>query len=356
LGPFLAAFVEPDEKEMSKRPAKNQMAILAGGSFANLIMAILFFLLLGCFFVSAYAPTGVSFNMYTMKNVNLSDISEINGKSVNLTDYPSFVNAVKETNTSELTLTSGEDTYITTNDTIFLQEKILENSKGVLARKMLLLNAANSLLDSEKIRADVKAMNEMNENLGKTVAFYTDTPAYRAKLDGAILSIENKSTTSLDELGEALSQFKPGQNVTIKTTSGNYSIVLAENPENSSKAYIGIGFAQTSTSRLVEWFTSFSLFKKKAQFVYYAPKYDAFYGDLTIFIYNLLLWVLLINVSVMFVNMLPLGIFDGGKFFYLTVLAITKSKRKAMKGFKIAGSIILFILLLLMVIWFFKAF
>ena len=144
--------------------------------------------------------------------------------------------------------------------------------------------------------------------------------------------------------------------MTIRTTSGNYSIILAENPENSSKVYLGIGFAQTETSRLVEWFTSFSLFKKKAQFVYYAPKYDAFYGDLTIFIYNLLLWVLLINVSVMFVNMLPMGIFDGGKFFYLTVFALTKSKRKAMKGFKIAGSIILFILLLLMVIWFFKAF
>ena len=41
LGPFLAAFVEPDEKDMGKKDNLNQIAILGAGSFANLVLTVL---------------------------------------------------------------------------------------------------------------------------------------------------------------------------------------------------------------------------------------------------------------------------------------------------------------------------
>ena len=48
-----AAFVEPDEKELSRRPAKEQLAVFAAGPFANVIFAFIF---LGIFFL--LAPLG----------------------------------------------------------------------------------------------------------------------------------------------------------------------------------------------------------------------------------------------------------------------------------------------------------
>jgi len=64
----------------------------------------------------------------------------------------------------------------------------------------------------------------------------------------------------------------------------------------------------------------------------------------------------LISISVAFVNMLPVGIFDGGRFFYLTILGITKNKKKAEKTFRFVTKFFLFLLLLLMVFWVVRVF
>jgi membrane-associated protease RseP (regulator of RpoE activity) len=49
--------------------------------------------------------------------------------------------------------------------------------------------------------------------------------------------------------------------------------------------------------------------------------------------------------------MLPAGIFDGGRFFYLTILAITRSEKIAKKAFSFFTYIFLFVVALLMVLW-----
>src|SRR3989338_4199308 len=82
LGPFLAAFVEPDEKSMYKKTKYQQIAILSAGVFTNFILAIIFFLLLSAFFVTAYVPAGAIFNTYTIGEVPLSSIDSIGGKSI----------------------------------------------------------------------------------------------------------------------------------------------------------------------------------------------------------------------------------------------------------------------------------
>ncbi|MCX6748609.1 MAG: hypothetical protein NT076_03310, partial [Candidatus Pacearchaeota archaeon] len=45
LGPFLAFFVEPDEKKMQKMKIKKQLAAISAGGFANILMTILFFII-----------------------------------------------------------------------------------------------------------------------------------------------------------------------------------------------------------------------------------------------------------------------------------------------------------------------
>ena len=62
LGPFLAAFVEPDEKQMNKKPVFSQLSVLSAGSSANFIMTILFFILMYLFFVLTFVQAGATFD------------------------------------------------------------------------------------------------------------------------------------------------------------------------------------------------------------------------------------------------------------------------------------------------------
>jgi len=84
----------------------------------------------------------------------------------------------------------------------------------------------------------------------------------------------------------------------------------------------------------------------KEDHVYYEPKNDA-----SLFIKDLLWWVFIINLLVALFNMLPVSALDGGRFFYLTILAITKSKKVAKKSFKMITYFILFLFLILMIKW-----
>jgi membrane-associated protease RseP (regulator of RpoE activity) len=49
--------------------------------------------------------------------------------------------------------------------------------------------------------------------------------------------------------------------------------------------------------------------------------------------------------------MLPVGIFDGGRFFYLTILALTGKEKTARRAFAFSTYFILFVILVLMFFW-----
>jgi membrane-associated protease RseP (regulator of RpoE activity) len=50
-------------------------------------------------------------------------------------------------------------------------------------------------------------------------------------------------------------------------------------------------------------------------------------------------------------NMMPAWIFDGGRFFYISVFAIVKKEKITKVIFKISNYIILAVFLLLMILW-----
>jgi membrane-associated protease RseP (regulator of RpoE activity) len=150
-------------------------------------------------------------------------------------------------------------------------------------------------------------------------------------------------------LGEELLRYAPGSKVTITTLvddyDKDYEIILGKNPQNESRPYLGIGFINKENSgvftKLVTLLTSF-----KDSGVYYKPNFQA-----AEFIYNLIWWLVLISFSVALVNMLPVGIFDGGRFFFLMMLALTKSEKKAKKIFQAVTYLFLFLLVVIMVFW-----
>ena len=141
----------------------------------------------------------------------------------------------------------------------------------------------------------------------------------------------------------------PGDQITITTIIDEepkeYEIVLGTHPQNENLPLLGIGFIdQKEVGVMGNIIKTLASFRKPN--VYYQPRFEV-----SLFIYNLLWWLALISLSVALLNMLPVGIFDGGRFFYLTILAITKSEKIAKRAFSFMTYFFLFLLLLLMVFW-----
>ncbi len=304
---FLAAFVEQDEKSMNKSKKFHQMAVLSAGTFANILTAIFFFIIMWLFFSLSFAPTGLAFDTYAYDIVTIENIAIVNGLAITNINYSGFVSLINEEGLNKIETLDGKK-YV-------INKEFLDN------------------------------LEEEYEEMG----MYYDAPAINVGLEGAITSINKAPITSLEVFQNELRKYLPGDNVTIKTIvneeTKSYEIELVENPEGGEGGYLGVGFFDTGRSgvmgRVIDFMSSF-----KSSSIYYKAKFNAAW-----FIYNLLWWLVLISLTVALVNMLPVGIFDGGRFFYLTVLAITKSKKKAEKSFKFVTKLFLFLLLVLMVFW-----
>lgn len=303
---FLAAFVELDETKMKKKKILPQMAVLSAGTFVNVLVGILSFVILLVFFSLAFSPSGVIFDTYSYSAVSIAGISSINGISVN---YPTYEEIAKLTEGKELS-------EIKVNKTSYFATKtFLEKQKG--NQDYLLL--------------------------------YDDAPAVKVNLNNIITHVNGINVNSREKLGEELSKYSPGDKIIItaldKDANRDYEIVLGENPKDKKTAYLGIGFLEKKSSGILgQIMNKLSSFKDSN--VYYKTKFDA-----AEFFYNLIWWLVLISFSVALINMLPVGIFDGGRFFYLTMLGITKSHEKAKRIFSGITFLFLALLAIMMIFW-----
>jgi len=77
LGPILAAFVEPDEKEMSKKTKMQQLSVFAAGPFSNIVFAgvVLVFIIfvMSPFITTVYDDNGIIINT-VMEDSSVADI------------------------------------------------------------------------------------------------------------------------------------------------------------------------------------------------------------------------------------------------------------------------------------------
>lgn len=301
---FLAAFVEQDEKNMNKSSKFSQMAVLAAGTFANVLTGILFFGIMVLFFTLSFTPSGITFDTYAYSTIGVSAITMINNIPISNASLEEIADLI-ENNETFNNIRVGDEKYV--------------------------------------------GVKEISEDYNLISLFY-DAPAINAKLEATITEINRVKIDSIEKLSEELLKNSPGDTITIKTKTENedkeYEIVLEENPENENLPWLGIGFLNQEGSGILNKITKF-LFSFKKPNTYYESNFEA-----GLFVYNLLWWIVLISFSVALINMLPVGIFDGGRFFYLTILAITKSEKKAKRTFSIITYLFLFLLLLLMVFWF----
>lgn len=300
IGPFFGAFVEPDEKKVNKLKKRYQVAFLSAGSFSNLVIAIISLFIFWLYFFAAYTESGVLFKDYSQSALNSSSITVTNE-----TILPAGLNLTK-------IISNNQSYYIGTKN-------IPEISKYSM------------------------------------IIAYDDTPALRSGLIGAIVEADGNKIRDNEDLLRILVTKKPEDNIRLKTIAGDeekiYDIKLSENPINATRGYLGIAQVNTAaiskSSSLVGKIRNKILFFKDPN-TYYKPKVAE---DFTIFIYNLIWWLILVNFGVALFNMLPLGITDGGRVFYLTLLGITKSEKIATYGTKLMTYLFLFAFLLITLVW-----
>ena len=300
--PFLAFFVEPDEKQMAKKKTKDYMAMVASGTFANLLTTILLIPIIWIFFSLAFAPSGVYLMGYAQAYVNYSESTNIH--------------TVNFANSTFLELTYANKTFFTSQD---LLNSTLFKSTGILPA-------------------------------------YFDSPAFNAQLNGVIISIDSKKIVSYSDLAKSLSSKQPGQTIKILTKENNelksYNIILSN---LSNKAFLGISLP-TQEVRGVGILKYFGAIYKTVDPLGYNAKingilYESFLGEFGIFVYYLLWWLILILFSVAVFNMLPAGIFDGGRFVYLIAFSLTKNKKTSEYVYKICTYALLALLVAMMLKW-----
>lgn len=296
LGPILGAFVEQDDPSFKKKEKLQQMTVLGAGVFANVVFALIFYGLYVAFFFSSFAASGYIFNSYGVAAVPLGDITGFNESG----------DLVK---------------VMTTNGTYYLDE-------GLAVQ----LNASN----------------------GEYLVAYPEAPAVLSGMHGAIIQADDVKITGQDKLREFLENKHPGERVLFMTEDNEgvkeYNIALGEHPDDSSKAYLGVGHNVAQRRGVIQNLLGKFMDFKEASTLY-KPTWD---GEFVYFIYHLFWWVMIINLLVALFNMMPLGMLDGGRFFMLAVWGITKSEKVAKWAYKIAGYAILFVFLLLMFFWFIR--
>ncbi len=306
---FFGAFVEQDEKQMDKSKKFEQLSVLSAGVFANIIMCILFIILMALFFILAYSNQGIIFNMYQYNQINTQDINSVNGIEISNSTTQNILDLLNEEGINELEV-KGNNFLIT------------------------------------------KDMLESQENSSEIIVYY-DAPAVRSNLSSVISSINDIEIKSLEELDRELNKYSPGERVIIKSNLNDekYNVTLGKNPRDETKPWLGIVFFKKDTSGLRGFiYKTVSFFKDEGVY------YESDIGNLGIFIYNLLWWVILINFAVALFNMLPVGILDGGRFFYLTILRIFKKESIARKSYVTITYFILLLFLALMIRWTFTFF
>jgi membrane-associated protease RseP (regulator of RpoE activity) len=298
LGPILGAFVEEGKGSFHKKGKLEQMTILGAGVFANILMALLFYGLYVAFFFSSFAATGYAFDSYAIGAVALENVTgfeDVNGL-----------------------------TKVLTND-------------------------GNYYLD-DKLALQLEIAG------GEYLVVYAESPAVLAGMKGAIIQADNVKILGHDNLRWFLENKNPGDVVRFVTEDvdsgevNEYDIMLSEHPEDENRAYLGVGHREAGSRGFIQMFLG-KLMSFKESSTYYAPTWD---GDFVYFIYYLFWWIMVINLLVALFNMMPLGMLDGGRFFYLAVLGTFKSEKWAKRAYEFATYLILFMFALMMFFWFIR--
>ncbi|MFW5991460.1 MAG: site-2 protease family protein [Candidatus Nanoarchaeia archaeon] len=140
-----------------------------------------------------------------------------------------------------------------------------------------------------------------------------------------ITSINNKSVKTYNDFATEIMYVRAGENVTIGTKNGTFTLETIEHPRFENRAYIGI-YQDTNEKRKIS---------ELAQW-----KFQTYY-----WFKGLFKWLFTLNLFVGLANLLPMGPVDGGRMFGLALKRLMKNQKRAEKIWLYIG--ILFLLIII---------
>jgi membrane-associated protease RseP (regulator of RpoE activity) len=242
LGPIIGAFVEPDEKKMSKEKDIVQYSVLAAGPFSNIILGVLALLLLSFVFLplqqGMVEPTGFTFDEYVDGSFPFAEAGIVPGTSI--------------------TGINGEETL---------------------------------------------QFQEFSENLFCTA---------------------------------------PGEKVIVNTEQGDYELVLAANPADSERSFMGIQQIRNEV-QVKETYTH-----GIGKVAYYTLEW---FNGMANGGKGFFFWLYLLSLGIGLFNLLPLPIVDGGRMLQITLHRVRGNKKGEKSFRKISFFFLLVLLLTLLYPW-----
>ena len=120
----------------------------------------------------------------------------------------------------------------------------------------------------------------------------TDSPSDGILKEGMVLkSVDNHQITNSTDYIDIVSSYKPGDNVTVQTDQGSYTLTLDKNPNNDSRGFFGI------------------------QAVKHFEMINDSLGPLPWILFELIemfQWIAMLNLGIGLFNLLPIKPLDGG--------------------------------------------
>jgi len=155
--------------------------------------------------------------------------------------------------------------------------------------------------------------------------------AYDAGVQAGVVydSLNNISFNNNKEFFSTIDSLNltPGENVTLTSLQGDsYNILLSENPQNTSKGYLGVILGNNI---------------RKTSFLG-----NIFYKTLLFFV-ELFTWVFLLSLGIGLANLLPLGPVDGGRMLLIALESFFEEKRAKLIWAKISILVVLVLVVLL---------
>ena len=132
-----------------------------------------------------------------------------------------------------------------------------------------------------------------NQHVGKEFPF----AKAGIKPGEVITGINGVVTNDFQKFSEELVYLKPGEKVTINTNTDSYKMILAENPDNARKSFLGIKEIKNEIEVKTKFRSGFN------QLLYLTVDW----------LTGFLRWLFLLSFGIGLFNLLPLPIVDGGR-------------------------------------------
>ena len=156
----------------------------------------------------------------------------------------------------------------------------------------------------------------------------SDSPSDGVLKEGMVLeAIDNHQITNSSDYLDVVSHYSPGDNVSVKTNQGSYTLTLDKNPNNDSRGYFGIQANK-----------HFKLINNSM-------------GPIPWILFELLelfQWVAMLNLGIGLFNLLPLKPLDGG--YMLEILLSYKLSENIYKPIVNALSVVMAMIIIFSIV------